>query len=371
MTQTPFSTDNRLHDLLPYESYDDDTGLFMNKGSVGFVLKGSPLAGANLADQDRLADFLREEVYLPEGSSMQMLLWASPHIGPSLHWWQSYRKPGIYNDLATKRTAFLTSKAFEADTIRDFEVILSFTWPKSVCANVHELLETRVSLKEALAAIGFFGFDVDGKAFIQMMHNLMVPSHNVFPSTVSYNDLESLSAQMTQWSEGWNISATGVHQDAWTWRGYTPKRWPRLWSLSNMDRFLGEMLGSPQTMPTPFWVHYGFFVVQGQKSEKTMAITRRESLENAMKNRLTKWMPELRDHYDEALESVGELQRGERMVVAQLSVGIFSKHGEEPRQEQNFKSLWTKLGWEFRQARFDHLPLFLSCMPMTWTWEDV
>jgi len=38
----------RLHELLPYESYDPATQLFYNQNSTGFVLLSNPIVGSSL-----------------------------------------------------------------------------------------------------------------------------------------------------------------------------------------------------------------------------------------------------------------------------------------------------------------------------------
>ena len=37
----------QVSSLLPYRYYDADSGLYVNKGSIGFMLEAQPLIGAN------------------------------------------------------------------------------------------------------------------------------------------------------------------------------------------------------------------------------------------------------------------------------------------------------------------------------------
>jgi conjugal transfer ATP-binding protein TraC len=70
----------RLSPHFVYESYDDESGLFFNRGSVGFVLIANPLPGADLTAEGEIADFIANVENLPNGSSIQILMISSSDI---------------------------------------------------------------------------------------------------------------------------------------------------------------------------------------------------------------------------------------------------------------------------------------------------
>ena len=51
----------RLAKHFVYESYDEKSQLFYNRGSVGFVLLGWPLVGTTLQAQGEIAEFLKND----------------------------------------------------------------------------------------------------------------------------------------------------------------------------------------------------------------------------------------------------------------------------------------------------------------------
>ena len=122
----------RLHDLLPYESYEPPSQLFYNEGATGFVLSANPIVGAGLEDQQQMAHFFRTAGNLTEGTSMQFLLFASPCIGPYLDYWKDARSESLRNDpifqkLALRRSEFLNAKAYhdlEGFLIRDYRLLI-------------------------------------------------------------------------------------------------------------------------------------------------------------------------------------------------------------------------------------------------------
>ena len=82
----------RLAKHFVYESYDEDSGLFFNRGSVGFVLLGWPLIGTNVQAQGEIAEFLKNDENLLDGSSLQVLMIGSDDIKHFLTSWQLHRQ---------------------------------------------------------------------------------------------------------------------------------------------------------------------------------------------------------------------------------------------------------------------------------------
>ncbi|WP_199635043.1 type IV secretion system protein TraC (plasmid) [Serratia sp. PAMC26656] len=69
----------QLSSVLPYRDYDEESGLFINAGSIGFVLEALPLAGANEQVVLTLESLLRTK--LPRGIALSVHLMASKRVG--------------------------------------------------------------------------------------------------------------------------------------------------------------------------------------------------------------------------------------------------------------------------------------------------
>ena len=79
-----------LSAFLPYESYDETTQIFFNQDSLGFVIETLPLVGASEEMQREVSGLFQH--VLPEESSLQIILWADPHIGDFCDAWQKARE---------------------------------------------------------------------------------------------------------------------------------------------------------------------------------------------------------------------------------------------------------------------------------------
>jgi conjugal transfer ATP-binding protein TraC len=368
-----FTKISRLHRFLPYESYDPENKLFYNKGATGFVLSGCPIVGASLNDQSTLAHFFTLEENLPEGCSIQFMLFASPRIQNRLSYWKSYRMPGIFQHLSEKRTDFLQEKAFhdvDGHLVRDFKLLISYTLPghKRDVMERSQLLETRATFQNCLKQIGVSTEVMDDEGLINDVRDILNASHTTTSSDHRINPHEPLNRQILEPDRLVRMFEHGVSLgEGILAKSFIPSKAPPYWALSHMDKFLGDALKPNHAIPCLYILHYGLFVTPHQGREKSRLNTKREALENALKNRMSKWMQGLSEEHLETQEAVAQLQLGERVVLAGLSLTVLAPENQIQIVEQQLNSIWQNAGWRFQQARYDHLSLLLSSMPMMWT----
>lgn len=72
----------QLSHLLPYREFDEESGLFVNQGTVGFLLKATPLIGANQHIADVLNDLVKSK--LPRKTPISFHFVSSQVIGEQL-----------------------------------------------------------------------------------------------------------------------------------------------------------------------------------------------------------------------------------------------------------------------------------------------
>lgn len=364
----------RLHHLFPYESYDPTTQLFYNQDSTGFVLIGNPIVGASLDDQQQINQFFRQEQNLPEGASLQFLLIASPCIGPYLSYWQQARKGEIFQQLANKRAEFLTRKAYQDSynlLVRDFRLVISYTVPGHQLDPLaqQQLMATRKELKAVLEMLGVFTENMNAQDLIREVGTILNIKDQTFPYQGQWNEYDSISKQLVDQDKNFYVKENDllINDGQTLCRSYTPKISPNYWSLGHMDHLLGNFLENRQKISAPYLIHYGIFVTSHQTQSKSKVLAKRESLENSLKGGLSKFMPTLHDQYEEVIDLAKQIQLGERTILSSLNFTLFSTPEQIQEHEQQLRSVWQNGGWTFQPARYDHLPLLLSSLPMTWT----
>jgi conjugal transfer ATP-binding protein TraC len=369
----------RLHHLLPYESYEPQSQLFYNEGATGFVLSANPIVGAGLEEQQQMAQFFRTSGNLNEGTSMQFLLFASPCIGPHLDYWKEARRESLYNDpifqkLAVRRSEFLKAKAYhdpEGFLIRDYRLLISYTVPGHITQPFEKdrLLRLRKEMKAVLETLSIQATTLDAEGLIREIGTILNIHEDVYPHVSQWQEHDSLKKQFFDLNKNFKAKENEVmlNEGQTLCRSYIPKVWPKRWSLGNMDRMIGDLLELRQKIPCPFLIHFGMFVDSNQGKMKAKAYAKRQTLENSLKKGMSKFMPNLREQYDESVETVEELQLGGQVIIESLSYTIFSKPEEIQENEQHLRSIWGSSGWAFQPTKYDHLFVLLSSLPMTWT----
>ena len=356
--------------FLPYKTFDPKTRLYHNEQTSGFILKGRPMVGANLKDQNDLADFFRKLDYLKEGTSLQFLLVANPKCESILNWWGSHRQ-GAYKGLAQRRIDHLQKLTQQTphhlSLVRDFQLYISLTVPYVAESLIEQekLVEIRDTLQEKIRRVGVPMKVLEAPEFLQSFGeiiNLTSSPTGLFP----WNPYEDLSHQLCCPNQGFRVEKERLlTEKGQSFKAFVPKNRPQEWSLTLMDKFLGQE--DREGLDFPYLLHYGLTICDSQSGEKLKAFGKRESLERSLKSQLAKLMPELKDHYEESLDVVEELQRHEQVCYAGLSVGIFVSPEKMPQAESRFLAHTQKLGFEFVPTTFTHFPLFLSQLPMMWT----
>lgn len=357
---------------LPYDTYDAETGLFLNRDSTGFVLIGSPAAGATLSDQDKLDKFFSQSGNLPEGSSIQFLLAASPRIQERLDTWKSYRTHPRYQALADRRYGYLLARAFEGRyPLRDFKLLVSYTLPGVLTNPIEKekLVQIRKTLQGSLEKIGLYLKPLDDKALVREVGNIVNFEETTKEDEVWWSDHEELSKLIPAPDLAGRVSKDGFYlkNDTLLAHTFLPRTTPKYWALAHMDKLFGDILDGSETMPCPFLLHYGLTVCEGQTGQKNKALLRREALENSLRSRMSKWQAGLEEDFEEAREIMTELQKGERIVDACLSLTTFCKPQDLSRIQSTVESIWNTHGWSTKSATYGHLNLFLSSLPMMWT----
>jgi conjugal transfer ATP-binding protein TraC len=369
-----FKDGARLHHLLPYESYDPGTQFFYNKGSTGFVLTGNPIAGVSLDDQGQAAQFFRQSECLPEGSSLQFLLFASPYVDPFLEFWIDPRKGKALEGISKRRAAFLQQKALKdsADlVVRDYRLMISYTVPgiKDHPECLKSLKRTRKELQGMLETLGIQTTILDAPHLLHELSHILNRQNQTGFQPTSWSEHDSLARQILDHDMVITIHEDSIHftKSNKIVKSYIPKTFPLYWGLGCMDKFFGDLLNPSHKIACPFLMHYGLFVEQGQSKAKGKSLAKRETLENASRGNMGKWIPNLEDQMIESAQVCEQFQLGERLVTTGLSFTLFCDPDKVDAVEQSLGKIWRDGGWEFQSAKFDHLSVLLGSLPMTWT----
>ncbi len=369
----------KICDLLPYDAYDCKTKLFYNQESVGFVVETAPLVGASQEMQKEVANLFA--LALPEGSALQVMLWADPHIGDQLDIYQDTRQGQslTLQYMAQQRADYLKEFAqhspFKPYVLRNFRCFLSFSKQRDISTRADqelcERLRTQIVTTLQMLGLPVIAWDA---------HDLLHCLESIFNSTtdqvntpvVQWNPLQSLGEQVSCGTSNLAITEHGLalNNDDVMVRSYSAKSYPSHWSLHAMGELIGDLERDQAQIPCPFMIHYGVSIPP-QEKHKNQLLAKASYVEKQAYSPLGKYLPSIVEEASELAFVREALNKGERIVQTQFGVILMAKPEELDNAEQILLNLFTAKEWKLEANRYLHLPMFLTSLPMMWGQTEV
>lgn len=226
---------SKFCDLLPYDAYDPKTGLFYNQESVGFVIETAPLVGASIEMQKEVSNLFA--LALPEESSLQVLLWADPHIGDQLKDYQAARKgqSATLQDMARQRAEHLKRFAYDSPfkpySLRNLRCFFSFAKPRDTSIRSDEELCERLKdqITTTLEMLGLPVQRLQASDLLTLVSGILdTASGEVDTQNLEWNPLQDLASQVSTNTLHLSVSEDGLslNENSLKIRTYAPKSYP-------------------------------------------------------------------------------------------------------------------------------------------------
>ncbi len=363
-----------MSDLFPYESYDPKTQLFYNRDSIGFVLETLPLVGASEEMQKEISSLF--QYILPEGSSLQVMLWADPHIGNICDHWKNRRNHStpVLQKLAERRARFLENMAFHSNQVpyclRNFRCFLSYSQldPGANPIAIQAVSQLLSQIKTALEMLRLPVFAWSPEDLINTLEGMLsLDQDQTKPRDRTWSSLDSLQSQITSAESNLTVSYKGLsfNEGKTHFRSYRVRKYPTTWSLHAMRYLIGDDERDMAQIPCPFLIHYGVHVPFQDKPQRS--VQSKALYVDAQANApLGKYLPSLRNEAEELNFVRNQLEAGERIVQTDLTVALFSPPEGMPKAEQILLNLFQGKEWRLEANHARHLPILLSVFPMSW-----
>ena len=271
----------RLAPHFVYESYDAESGLFFNRGSVGFVLIANPMPGAELTAETEIADFIANSENLPNGASIQILLIASNNVKFLLDRWANERTGDIYREMAKRRCDFLEKKAKEEGVVKDSHVLISVTVP-DLGTDLIAMGQRIEALKSTFQSIGLWTQSVDDTLLLSILRKIW--GRESFGGT-TVNQYAKLSEQILPGDFSLYEENDIIHlKDDECFIALDAEDRPARWSLGLMDLFIGNEARKGEYIDTEYFIHVGIWMLPNQAMARARIFAKREALEKNIKS---------------------------------------------------------------------------------------
>lgn len=377
-----------LSQLLPYESWDEETGLYYNEDSVSCLLEVTPSVGM---DDETLRVLSGIYSGLPSNTTVQYTLYASPDILPLMKRWANlrqeddvigddqahirshHRNENIYRATLRRRVDYLLGGTWDslfsdqAMLVRDFRIVLSLSRPLDENGIAEQMVQLRESVTGTLRSAGLGSRSMDAAAFINFMDTVLNP-RPVRRDTLSYQEDKLLREQMvdsdTVMLAGREGLALQHGETLLDLRLYSAREYPDTWAGWGMDKLIGDVMSNTLRIPCPFLMTFIVHVpdqvaASGEAKYKSARATQMAD------SPIGKFVPVWKDRKADWDFVSSQVQAGHSLVRGGFQVVLFAPHGSGNRAEHQLKALYKSAGWTLSRDSFVSVHAFLSALPMT------
>ena len=382
-----------LSDWLPYRAFDEEAQLYYNARSKGFILEVTPLIGADERTGEILAQFFSEG--MPQGSSLQILNFASPRIGHIVGPWfaKRYEQGGIYEDIARARADRLYDLVWKSGSAhapfhaRATRLLISLGVPADAGTEDSELVQCREGLIGMLQSLGLAAREMPPAELLSLIDDLTSPTSARDTEASHWNPLDPIADQAirrdieleveddrlilrTERFRSLGRDSDGSPQigetypDRFDLRHYGVRAMPERWSPWECARLIGDMFTDKLRFPCPvatmLCLQYpdqeAASAKAGYKFMRTTSLSQSKS---------ARFLPRLAEQSAEWSHVQAELQAGKRLVKLFYGLTSYSPLGQGDAHERTVKALYKAAGWDLTDERFLQLQGLIASFPLS------
>lgn len=366
-----------LSSLLPYQSYDPETSLYINKRSAGFVLEVMPLLGSNEENVSILTALITDS--LPIHADLQILLWSSDKVGGVLDRFEALRrgKGELFEWLAKMRADHFKRGAYQSLTksgpflIRFHRLFLVVSMPcKHVNAVTPELMTLREDFQSSLKSMNIPSGVLGVTDFISVLSDLISPTKDTSPAHHRWHEMDELSQQVTNPECMIRVHADRLsfekEDESWDVRCFGVRDFPSAMSQSRMTDSIGQLFNSALQIPCPFLTSLHIKKLPHTGSSLGTKVTAIEKGKEANSDQ-AKWNSLAREQAKEWTLINKQLQRGDRLVKTFYQVVLMAPEGQATMAERKLRDLYRANGWKLGKERYLQFQSWLAILPMLMT----
>jgi conjugal transfer ATP-binding protein TraC len=374
----------KLSSLLPYESYDEENGIYYNKDNVGIMLLARPATGLNVTDL-KILNGLFSQSYKPQ-TSIQISLISDTNIEPILENWAQYKKNcansknnEIFDLMSSNRVDFFKKGKWKTllndqpYLVKNYHLIISITVPfqnsnsEQISNELNdELKRIRTSITGTLRSARIYADLLKPEVFINLMNGILNPSTKVQPR-IKYDENQLINRQMVD-ENSLLILDSGVsslkHQDeTYSIIPYHVRQFPQAWAGYQNRDLCGSFFNNILRLNCPSIMTLTI-LIPDQLAEKSMVkrkFTRATQMSDSPVSKYAVQWKERKRDWDYTSQKV---EQGDKLLKAFYQIILITPEGHESDSEQSLISLYESLGWILSKSRYIPVHAFLGALPM-------
>jgi conjugal transfer ATP-binding protein TraC len=380
-----FTQRHSFASLLPYESYDKETGIFFNRDTVGFVLYCIPATAISASELKVLNGIY--SMQHKANTSIQTTLYGDPNIEPIMENWKNFGslpkehkfKP-MLDMLAQNRVDFMSLGKWESlftdepALLKNTHLIVSYTIPVPEGMapvdvpkdDIKFLQRTRESISGTLRSASIFSRPMEPDALITLMDGMLNPSKGP-KKPLRYDENNLISSQcvdadtMALWNAG--LGSIVHEEEPYSILPFHVRQFPQVWPGFKNAELMGSFTNSILRHACPFLMT-STVNVPDQVSEKSTVTKKQLRATQMATSAVAKFVPQWEDRKKDWDYASSKVDEGNKMLEAFFQVILFTPQGKEQQSEQALKGIFESVGWVLSRSRYTPLHSFLGALPM-------
>lgn len=381
-----------LASTLPYEMYNDVDRFFINDDSIGFVLEGRPLTGANETIARALSGLY---VNCPTHAGVQFILYASPNNESDFTAYGSLRikdddhaeyeategRPkrngNVFRTMARQRIDYLRRGQYESlfsDTavlVRNFRLIVSVTIPGSgTRGEVETLTALRDTVRQSLESAMIRTSEWGPEHLIHYLHEVLNPHLAASTFRPNYDNGKLIKHQVIDPDTVTRPHPKGFHvgnADKTTEvRFLSVTNYPKHMALWDMGSLIGDALQNALRYPCPFLMALNVYVPDYDSTKQKATVKSARATQNS-ESVMAKFMPDLKEKKADWDVVMNALNDGQRIAYLSHQLALFTSPKNADIHEQQARNIFRTKSFYLAndmymqpQAMFSMLPMSLS-----------
>jgi len=382
-----------IHNILKYDQYDQETGLFYNDASVSFCFEVLPQTGA---DEDMTTKLTQLFTPIPPGVGVQWTLFGSPIVDDKLQAYLDLRHVAVDNgrtsdffaDLAQRRVDYVKAAKgrplFPANNymVKTIRLVFSVTKTGShkdrkLCQEMWELKET---LRAQLKTASLPAFKFEAQDLIRFLRPILDPklmfSSEPFPN-IGYDDGRSIKDQVTPFGHHVRVRHDEIlfgvppenesdDDDRIAVRAFGVQQYPQKKELWEMANIIGSFFDDGLQYPCPFLICGGMFTLDPAEVDAKAQLKAARAKQNS-KSKMAEYQPELALQATDWDIVIHQLNAGGGMTELYHTLVLFAPKKVMGRVAQVALNVWRQERFTIGTLDSLHLPLLYASLPMTFT----
>jgi conjugal transfer ATP-binding protein TraC len=368
-----------LSSFFPYETYEEDCGLYFNKDTVGFMLLAHPSSGLGLTEL-KILNGLFAQMHKAE-ACIQVSLISDTNIERSLDYWAQSKgnatnesNRDIFKLLTQNRVNYLRGgkwKSLFSDQpflVRNMHLVISYTVPSQGLGydEVEDLKRMKSSFLGTLRSAKIHAENLMPDIFINIMNGILNPKSEMQPK-LDYDSFNLISKQISD-EDTVAVFDSGIssiiHQDqADSVIPYHVRHFPQRWAGYQNGELIGSFYNNILRIACPFVVTLTVNIPD-QLSAKGMVKRKFTRATQMADSPISKYATQWKDRKQDWEYTAEKVDNGEKLLQSFYQIILLAPEGREQECQQSLLSLYESLGWVLARSRYIPMHAFLGAMPM-------